>query len=269
MSSYYIGKRNRNIFTNDSSKSFKVSRSKVELFIECPRCFYLDRKLGISRPPAYPFTLNNAVDALLKKEFDLYRTKQEVHPLVKSYGIDAVPAANEKLNTWRNSFAGIRYLHTPTNLLLYGAIDDLWQHSNGEYSVVDYKATSKNEKPTLDGYWQQAYKRQMEVYQWLLRHNGFDVSDTGYFVYVNGRRDRKAFDGKLEFDVDIIQYDGDDSWVEKTLLEARKTLKSELVPETGEKCEYCPYREFAGKSIRSLYGKAQMKKDPPKKETLF
>jgi hypothetical protein len=31
--------------------------------------------------------------------------------------------------------------------------------------VVDYKATSSEEKPTLDAEYRQAYKRQMEVYQ--------------------------------------------------------------------------------------------------------
>lgn len=35
----------------------------------------------------------------------------------------------------------------------------------------------------LDQDWQIGYKRQMEVYQWLLRQNGCTVSDIGYFVY--------------------------------------------------------------------------------------
>jgi hypothetical protein len=77
--------------------------------------------------------------------------------------------------------------------------------------VVDYKATSSENKPTLDAEYRQGYKRQMEVYQWLVRQNGFKVSNTGYFVYANGRKDLKAFDGKLEFDVDLLDYEGDDS----------------------------------------------------------
>jgi 2-isopropylmalate synthase len=35
----------------------------------------------------------------------------------------------------------------------------------------------------LDQEWQDSYKRQMDVYQWLLRQNGLKVSNTGYFVY--------------------------------------------------------------------------------------
>ena len=83
-------------------------------------------------------------------------------------------------------------------------MDDLWKNAQGELIVVDYKSTSKDGEVNIDAEWQGAYKRQMEFYQWLLRKNGFKVSDTGYFVYCNGRRDREAFDGKLEFDIKII-----------------------------------------------------------------
>ena len=81
--------------------------------------------------------------------------------------------------------------------------------------MVDYKATAKSEPVTeLNDQWHEGYKRQMEVYQWLLRHNGLEVSDTGYFVYCTGRPDEKAFDAKVSFDVHLIAYTGNDGWVE-------------------------------------------------------
>jgi hypothetical protein len=58
------------LFDPGSDKPFPLSRSKVELYLNCPRCFYLDRRLGIGRPSGPPFNLNSAVDALLKREFD-------------------------------------------------------------------------------------------------------------------------------------------------------------------------------------------------------
>ena len=45
---------------------------------------------------------------------------------MKQYGIDAIPAKHEKLNDWRINFTGVQFLHEKTNLLLFGAIDDLW-----------------------------------------------------------------------------------------------------------------------------------------------
>lgn len=256
MSEYYNSKRTKNLYNPlrhssrqaNSGEPFKLSRSKIDLFSDCPRCFYLDRKLGVGRPPGYPFALNSAVDTLLKQEFDIHRANGTKHPLIEKYGVDAQPVPHENLAQWRHNFTGIQYLHKPTNFLITGAIDDLWQNSQGEYIVVDYKATAKNEEITeLNKEWQEGYKRQMEVYQWLLRQNGYKVSDTGYFVYCNGKADREAFDGKLEFDVTLITHTGNDSWIEKTILEIHKCLNSDKIPTADSDCDYCSYTEAASK----------------------
>ena len=262
MSQYYNPKRTRNLFNPESTEPFGVSRSKIDLFIECPRCFYLDRRLGVARPPGFPFTLNSAVDKLLKKEFDIHRAANSAHPLMKTYGINAVPFAHRELEQWRDNFKGVRFLHKPTNLTISGAIDDVWINPAGELSVVDYKATAKEAEVTLDAEWQIGYKRQMEVYQWLLRQNGHKVSNTGYFVYVNGRTDKEAFDGKLEFDVKIIPYTGNDSWIEKTIGVIKKCLTDDRVPSSSSNCDYCAYRDAVAEQTpvaeqSSLRGAAQ------------
>ena len=242
MSEYYTPQRVKGLYDPASAEPFKLSRSKIDLFLDCPRCFYYDRKLGVGRPPGFPFALNSAVDHLLKLEFDIHRANGTKHPLIEKYGVDARPVAHDDLDKWRHNFTGIQYLHKQTNLLIFGAIDDLWQNSKGEYIVVDYKATSKNEDITeLNKDWQDGYKRQMEVYQWLLRQNGYKVSSTGYFVYCNGQTDRKAFDGKLEFDITLIPYTGNDDWVEKTVVEAHKCLNDGKIPDADPNCDYCNY----------------------------
>lgn len=246
MSKYYNPRRTRNLFNPASKESFRLSRSKIDLFLACPRCFYLDRRLGVGRPPGFPFNLNSAVDALLKKEFDFHRAEQTPHPLMETYGINAVPFQHEQMDAWRDSLRrGVVHLHEATNFLVTGGVDDVWVNVNGELIIVDYKATSKQGEVNLDAPWQIGYKRQMEVYQWLLRKNGFAVSPVGYFVYCNGDADKEAFDGKLEFDVKIIPYEGDDAWVEKALLDARACLLSDRVPEVGVDCDYCAYRKAA------------------------
>lgn len=242
MSGYYNSQRVRGLYGEDAKTPFKLSRSKIDLFLNCPRCFYFDRKLGIGRPPGFPFALNSAVDHLLKLEFDIHRAKGTKHPLIEKYGVDAIPVAHKDLDKWRYNFTGIQFLHKPTNLLIFGAIDDLWQNSKGEYIVVDYKATSKDEEINdLNKDWQIGYKRQMEIYQWLLRQNGFNVSSTGYFVYCNGKTDKKAFDAKLEFDITLISYTGDDSWVENTIIDLHKCLNAGEIPQASPECDYCNY----------------------------
>ncbi len=250
MSDYYKGKRKRNIYCSGERESFKISRSKIDLFLNCPRCFYIDRKLGVSQPPGFPFAINSAVDKLLKQEFDIHRKRGTKHPLLEKYGVDAVPAKREEMDEWRENFKGVRTHHTPTNLIITGAIDDLWINTNGQYIVVDYKATSKDGEITeLNKDWQESYKRQMEVYQWLLRKNGLTVSDTGYFVYCNGRTDVEVFDGKIEFDVTLIPYSGSDEWVEKTLVSIKNTLESNQLPDSGEECDFCLYRKSVNKVL--------------------
>lgn len=227
------------------TKQPKLSRSKIELFLSCPRCFYLDQKYGVKRPEFPAFTLNSAVDHLLKKEFDVHRAGKTAHPLMEKYGVKARPFAHDNLEKWRHNFTGVQYQHAPTGLLIFGAVDDLWENESGELHVVDYKATAKDADPDLEGRWQQAYKRQMEIYQWLLRRNNFRVSDIGYFVYVNGKKDRAAFDGRLEFDVHLIPYTGDDSWVEEAITRAKKCLDMTKTPPPAAECEYCTYRAAA------------------------
>jgi CRISPR/Cas system-associated exonuclease Cas4 (RecB family) len=243
MSQYYNSKRTKNLYAPNSKEPFSLSRSKIDLFLECPRCFYLDRKLGVARPPGFPFALNSAVDKLLKLEFDAHRARGTQHPLIEKYGVDARPVPHEKLDVWRQNFVGVRFLHQPTNFIIFGAIDDLWQNSKGDYIVVDYKSTSKAEEITeLNKDWQEGYKRQMEVYQWLLRQNGYPVSDTGYFVYCNGITDRAAFDAKLEFALTLIAYEGKDDWVEQTIAKMKACLDSNTIPQAGKDCDYCAYR---------------------------
>jgi CRISPR/Cas system-associated exonuclease Cas4 (RecB family) len=227
-------------------KPFKVSRSKIELFMQCPRCFWLDLRLKIKRPEGPPFNINKAIDGLFKKEFDIYRIKGEPHPLMVEYGIEAVPFKHEKLDEWRETFVGIQYMHQPTNLLVFGGIDDVWvDNESGELMVVDYKATAKDKDVSINSGWQISYKRQVEVYQWLLRQNGLKVSDVAYFVYTNGRLDVDGFNDRVEFRTKVIPYTGSDTWIEPTILKMKACMDGEM-PAVGDsimggECEFCSY----------------------------
>lgn len=244
-------------------KPFKISRSKIELYTQCPRCFWLDARLKIKRPDGPPFQINKAIDELLKKEFDGYRQKGEPHPMMAEFGLSAVPFSHDNLDQWRQNFVGVFAVHEPTNLHIFGAVDDVWANKEGELMVVDYKATAKQSDVTLDADWQMSYKRQMEVYQWLLRQNGFKVSDTGYFVYCNGRMDLDVFDNKVEFRTKIIPYTGSDAWVEPTLAAMKECLEGDM-PAVGKAamggdCDFCAYArqrtELTLAAVQSSYRK--------------
>lgn len=217
----------------------KLSRSKIELFLECPRCFWLEMTQGIKRPQPAPYTINNAIDYLLKQEFDVHRGKGTPHPVMVKHKIKAIPYRHDDINKWRHNFTGVQFHHKPTDFLVYGAVDDVWVSPEGELIVVDYKATGARQHQVYD-----SYRRQMEIYQWLLRHNDFKVSPIGYFVFakVNKGGGFGNGDASLAFDLLIEPHEGEDSWIESVLSKAREFYDLEKSPMPSESCEYCRYR---------------------------
>lgn len=254
---------NRSADWNYGGPKWRLSRSKIELFVECPRCFYLDNKLGTARPRGPAFTLNIAVDALLKKEFDQYRVSGTVPPFIKQNNLDLIPFPHKNLDMWRDNFVGISYHDSRTGFEISGAVDDIWYATtNNELFVVDYKATSKEGSITslADSSWEEQYKRQIGVYQWLLRKNGFSVSHTGYFVYANALFNGPEFSNTLTFDTTLIPIEGDDSWIDSTLLHIKDCLDSSYYPESHPECEYCIYRAAAGKKLLTLHNEHRTRK---------
>lgn len=250
---YY--QKSRGLFDPTSSEPFQISRSKIELFLQCPRCFYMDCRLGLGRPSTPPYTLNNAVDSLLKSEFDLLRKKGEKHELVTKYGIDAIPFKHQDLPQWRGevkAYVGALALDKKSNLMINGLVDDVWQDSQGRLVIADYKATSTTKEISLDDEYKQSYKRQMEIYQWIFRQLGFSVSKVGYFVFANAQKNLPKFDGKLEFTMSIVPYEGNDDWVALTLLEIKELLISDHLPSPAPECEYCAYKQRSVQAARKL-----------------
>jgi CRISPR/Cas system-associated exonuclease Cas4 (RecB family) len=246
---------NRSADWNYGGAKWRLSRSKVDLFIECPRCFYLDNKLGTKRPGMPSFNLNIAVDELFKKEFDLHRKNATQHPIMKKYQVDAVPFAHDKMDEWRDPFVGVSHRHEETDLLVCGGVDDLWSTPDGKLIVIDYKATSKADRIEKlgDSPWEKQYQRQLGFYRWLLEQNGFEVEEMGYLVYANASKTEDAFDDTLTFETTLVECPTKIDWIEPTLAKIKECLASADIPTSGESCEYCPYREAAGKKLMALH----------------
>ena len=237
----------------------KISRSGVEQYIKCPRCFVLAQKYKI-RPFSLPFTLNIAIDNLCKNEFDHYRKLKQPHPLFEEHGIDAVPFDHPKMDEWRENFKGIRYINEKDGYNFGGAVDDVWQKPNGELIISDVKSTAKNNfnwEETCEKYdFPMAYKRQLEIYQWLFRRNGFNVANEAYLVYYNGLKNEPLFNQTFKFELHVIKLDCDDSWVETKLLEAVNLIKSDTLPPPAVPCDNCDYlkkRWEISKKVKGIF----------------
>lgn len=246
---------NRHADWNYGGAKWKLSRSKIDFFFECPRCFYLDNVLGTKRPGFPSFNLNIAVDELFKKEFDVHRAAKTKHPIFEKYELDALPFAHKNMDEWRDPFVGIMHTHEPTGLVVSGGVDDIWVTPEGKLIIADYKSTSKDGKIEKlgDSPWEQQYTRQLGVYRWLLEQNGFAVEETGYLVYANASKDEPGFDDKLVFETTLVPVTTDITWIEPALADIKACLDRKDLPPTGNNCEYCPYREACGKKLQAIH----------------
>jgi len=262
MSEYtYKYNPNRSADWNYGGAKWKLSRSKIDFFFECQRCFYLDNVLGTKRPGFPSFNLNIAVDELFKAEFDTYRKKALPHPIMTHYKVDAVPFQHAQLDVWRDPFVGITHHHEATGLTVSGGVDDIWVTPENKIIIVDYKSTSKDGRIDKlgDSPWEKQYARQLGVYRWLLEKNGFTVEEIGYLVYANADKGKLEFGNKLEFETTLVPVVTAVDWIEDTLEQIKACLVRTDIPPTGETCEFCPYREACGKKLQAIHLKNQPK----------
>ena len=236
--------RKNDTYKYEPGNTFKLSRSGIDSFIKCKRCFYLN-KVGNIKDIGMPgFSLNSAHDELMKKELDIYRENGEAHPYMESLKRNLIPFQHEDMEDWRNNFKGITYHHKKKDLIITGSVDDVWIDTDSEELViVEYKSTSTQSEIDLnDGTpWKEQYKRQIDIYQWLFKMNGFKVADDSVFLYSNGLKTSKKFKDVMKFKTYVLEYKGSTDWVEEKILEIKKVLDGKSIPKTNEDCETCSY----------------------------
>ena len=252
--------RHRGKYDPQNNEPYELSRSRVENFIKCPACFYMQQVEYISFPSIPGFLLNEATDILLKRYFDQYRLAQKAPPFLADRGMcHLIPFQHENFELWTQSlhYGATGRMHTVVeeyNLKIGGGLDDVWINTEtGKLHIVDYKSTSQT-KPdqtiNLDGPYKAAYKRQMDLYVWVLSRMGFDVSEIGIFLYVDGDRFSQTdfIQGDaacMEFKCSIIEYKADLSWIDETLKKIRKLLDSDTRPLHQSGCEYGDFLDAA------------------------
>ena len=236
-------------------KAFRISRSKFSDFLTCERCFYLEIVKGLKNIDTIPFTLNNAVDELVKKEFEFHRDKQTPHKVMTDNNINAVPFKHPDIKKWQNARnQGIDFIHPKHNLKLAGGIDDVWLNKdNGKLIVVDYKAQSKiDEKKTkdyLEDPYHEGYKLQLDFYRYLFEKNKFKVQTTGYFVVYNATLERDNFKNKLDFTCDLIPYKTNSDHIEEKLTKMKKVMDGNIIPKSSKYCQNCAFIKAGSKLL--------------------
>ena len=253
-------KRHRSTFNPDNPAPYELSRSRIENFVRCPACFYLQQVKAVPYPSIPGYNINEATDVLLKRDFDKYRGGPDTHPFLVKLGMEhLVPFEHENFEKWTQSMhfgaeGRMNTIHEESNIKLGGGLDDVWLNkTTNEIHIVDYKSTSQkspNKEITLDDYWKAGYKRQMDMYVWVMRRKGFSVSSIGYFLYCDGDRFSDydflhSEEASMQFKMSLIPYEVDTSWIEPTLLEIKECLRTPIPPKHAANCEYGIFLDVA------------------------
>jgi len=229
----------------------KLSWSNLELFNECPRCFYFEVRYKVRRPSGFPLNFNNAIDRMMKDEMDMLRSKDvKLHPIEIS-GKEFVLSLNNGLGKWRQSSHGLCY-QWGEDLMLKGVLDDVWEDSEGNLVVVDFKSTARYKVMDTLPRWSDKIKRQLSFYAYLLTQLGYGVSDDSVIFYVVGKIKKDGLSKKMEFGYQKFIVKNDTAWINPTVQRALDALKSNDAPQSSERCIYCKFEERSRRVSNSI-----------------
>lgn len=213
---------------------YKFSPSSLSLLKECPRCFWMQFNKGIKRPETIFPSLPSGMDRVFKEHFDLFMNKGLLPPELASLNGTVKLFGNaELLEKWRNNFAGIQWTDEKGNILK-GAVDNILQKES-KLIVLDYKTRGYPIKEDTAKH----YQNQLDIYNFLLRKNGFETEDYAYLLFYHPNKVDET--GKVLFHTNLIKMQIDIANAEKILKKALTVLSSPMPPEAGEECGFCEW----------------------------
>ncbi len=212
---------------------YRFSPSSLSLLKECERCFWLQFRLNMRRPDGIFPTLPTGMDRILKAHFDSFRDRKMLPPELKRLEGYSLFGQKELLEEWRNNFAGIRWKDGQGNILM-GAIDNILV-KGGKLVVLDYKTRGYPIKETTGEY----YKDQMDIYNFLLRKNGFETEDYSYLLFYHP--DKVHETGEIIFHSDLVKLKVSVENAESIIRKAVEILAEDLPKQNGS-CAYCNWQ---------------------------
>ncbi|HCC22534.1 hypothetical protein A2480_04085 [Candidatus Uhrbacteria bacterium RIFOXYC2_FULL_47_19] len=216
--------------------SYRLSPTSLNLFLNCPRCFWLQFNQDIHRPKTFFPSLPGGMDLVIKDYFDRYRSQNELPPEIDGRVHGRLVSDQKLMDCWRNWKTGLEVSITELDTILFGALDDCLV-DNQEYLPLDYK--TRGFKPEKSNGMESYYRNQLDCYALLLDTNGFTAGRSGFLIYyyplsVYGQ-------GTVKFGVETVEIKVDVKRARKTLERAVACLRG-TEPEAHTRCEYCGWQ---------------------------
>ncbi|MFC1786806.1 PD-(D/E)XK nuclease family protein [Halobacteriota archaeon] len=210
----------------------KFSPSSLSLLKECPRCFWLRFNKNIRRPSTIFPSLPSGMDKILKEHFDRFIDREELPPELQELKEVKLFDDKELLKVWRNNFKGIQWTDDRGNIFR-GAIDNILKIGD-RLIVLDYKTRGYPLKEDTHTY----YQDQMDIYNFLLRNNGYQTEDYTYLLFYHPNKIDE--NGNVDFHADLIKISVNIKNAEKIFKRAVDVLEGEM-PEPSDGCGFCKW----------------------------
>ena len=215
------------------NKPIRLSPSQLNLFLECPRCFWFHQNQDRHRPAGIFPSLPSGMDNVIKVYFDRYRLKGKLPPAIQEKVVGSLLPDLEVMTKWRNWRTGLNYKDKKTGAVLIGALDDCLVHE-GKYIPLDYKTRGYDPKEGGESF----YQNQLNCYEFLLQANDFNTAGYAYLVYYVPKEVDEG--GMVRFEITPKKVATDPEEAIKVFENAVATLQGP-VPEGHANCEYCAY----------------------------
>jgi len=215
-------------------KPLTLSNSRLSLYTECPRCFWLDLNAGIKRPDTIFPSLPGGLDLQFKRYFDQFRATGDLPPEVKGKLPGQLLSDGATIDRWRNWRRGIR--HTPpwAEVELMGALDECLVDEDCFYYPLDYKTRGYAPKADTHEY----YQDQMNLYTLLLEGNGHKTKRVAYLLYYHPIEVQER--GLIQFHISVQEVPTDPEAAERLVKEA-VTVLSGPAPPSAASCGFCKW----------------------------
>jgi CRISPR/Cas system-associated exonuclease Cas4 (RecB family) len=213
-------------------KRLTLSNSRLGLYAECPRCFWLEINAGIKRPDTIFPSLPGGLDLLFKRYFDRFRDRGELPPEVRGQLPGKLLPDTQTIDRWRDWRRGIRSATALADVEVMGALDECLVDETDVYYPLDYK--TRGYAPKADSH--AFYQNQMNLYTLLLEGNGHKTKHLAYLIYYHPIEVKE--DGLIQFQVDVQEVPTDSTAAEALIKNAVAVLHGPA-PAGSSSCGFC------------------------------
>lgn len=210
----------------------QLSPSALNIFLECPRCFWFEYRAEVRRPRGLFPSLPGGMDILIKKYFDRYRAVGKIPPELEGKVVGGLFADSEVLSKWRSWRSGLSFYDKETNAVLVGALDDCLVHE-GCYIPVDYKTRGFDLAEGDEHH----YQNQLNCYSFLLTATKLPQPNFAYLLYYIPKEVSERGQVRFEITVKKVATNPEDALT--TFRRAVSAINEPSPPTRNSSCAYC------------------------------